>query len=216
MNKYDIKNIINKTKDITIFEAGCARGEDTIEFLMAFSDTENLNIFCMEPDSRNIPVFKSTINDPRVHFFEGVVGDVDGEVEFNISTKSFITGQELILSSSLRKPGKDIYKLWPSLFQNENNFSPTIVKSVRFDTFVKENNIDHIDWIHLDIQGAEDLFINGGLETLNTKVKYFYTEYNNEEVYQGNPNLDKIVSMLPNFSILHDFKTDVLLINNLI
>jgi FkbM family methyltransferase len=214
MNKYDIKNLINKTKDITIFEAGAGQGEDTIEFLTVFSDTENLSIFCMEPDSRNIPAFRATINDSRVHFFEGVVGDVDGEVEFNTSTKSFITGQELIFSSSLRKPGKDIYKMWPSLFQNEGNFSPTKVKSYRFDTFVKENNIDHIDWIHLDIQGAEDLFINGGLETLNTKVKYFYTEYNNEEVYKGNPNLDKIVSMLPNFSIMQDFITDVLLVNN--
>jgi FkbM family methyltransferase len=214
MNKYDIKKLINKTKNITIFEAGAAMGDDSAEFLSAFADTENFNLYCLEPDIRNIKVFKATINDPRVHFFEMVVGNTDGIVEFNISTKSFVTGEDILLSSSLRKPGKDIYRLWPSLFQNENNFSPTTVKSVRFDTFVKENNIDHIDWIHLDIQGCEDLFIEGGIETLNTKVKYFYTEYNNEEVYIGNPSLDKIASMLPNFSILHDFKTDVLFVNN--
>lgn len=142
------------------------------------------------------------------------MGDVDGYVTFYTSTKSFITGQELIYSSSLRLPGKDIYKMWPTLFQNEGNFSPTTVRSITLDTFARNNNIDFVDFLWVDIQGAEDLFINGGLETLNTKVKYFYTEYNNEEVYQGNPNLDKIVSMLPNFSILHDFKTDVLLVNN--
>lgn len=214
MNKYDIKAIINKTKDIILFEAGAGQGEDTIEFLSVFGDTENLNVFCLEPDTRNIPVFKSTITDPRVHFFEVAVGNIDGEVEFNTSTKSFKTGQELIYSSSLRKPGKDIYRLWPNLFQNENNFSPTKVKSYKLDTFVKENNIDHIDWIHLDIQGCEDLFIEGGINALNNKVKYFYTEYNKDEVYQGNPNLEKIQSLLPNFTLLQDFKTDALFVNN--
>jgi FkbM family methyltransferase len=214
MNKYDIKNLINKTKDITIFEVGCADGLDSIDFLNTFSDIEGFNLYAFEPDDRNLQVFKSTINDPRIHLFEGVVSDTNGDVTFYTSTKSFITGQELIYSSSLRMPGKDIYKMWPTLFQNEGNFSPTTVKSVTLNTFVRENNIDFVDFLWMDIQGAEDLFINGGLETLNTKVKYFYTEYNNEEVYVGNPNLDRIVSMLPNFSILHDFKTDVLLVNN--
>lgn len=214
MNKYDIKNLINKTKDIVIFEVGSADGTDSIDFLNTFSDIQNFNLYAFEPDDRNLRVFKSTIIDPRVHLFEGVMGDTDGYVTFYTSTKSFETGQELIYSSSLRKPGKDIYKMWPSLFQNENNFSPTTVKSITLNTFVKENNINFVDFLWVDIQGAEDLFINGGLEALNTKVKYFYTEYYNEEVYVDNPNLDKIVSMLPSFSILHDFKTDVLLVNN--
>ena len=214
MNKYNIKNLINKTKGITIFEVGAADGTDTTDFLNIFADAEDFNLYAFEPDDRNLQVFKSTINDQRVHLFEGVMGDTDGDVTFYTSTKSFITGQELIYSSSLRMPGKDIYKMWPTLFQNEGNFSPTTVKSVTLNTFVKDNNIDFINFIWLDCQGAEDIFINGGLETLNTKVKYFYTEYNNEEVYKGNPNLDKIVSMLPNFSIMQDFITDVLLVNN--
>jgi len=216
MNKNDIKNLINKDKNIIVLEIGSADGFDTQDFLNIFSDTKNFKIYCFEPDSRNLTAFKDYIHDDRVSLFEGVVGNEDGDVTFYTSTKSFITGQELIYSSSLRKPGKDIYKLWPTLFQNENNFSPIIVKSIKLDTFVKNNNIGKVDFIWMDVQGCEDLAILGGIETLNMKVKYFYTEYNNDEVYVGNPNMNKIMSMLPHFSLVQDFGTDVLLVNNLI
>jgi FkbM family methyltransferase len=36
------------------------------------------------------------------------------------------------------------------------------MNSIRLDTFVKNNNIGHIDFLWLDCQGAEDIVIEGG------------------------------------------------------
>jgi len=64
MNKQDIYNLINK-KNPTIFEIGCADGKDTIEFINTFGE---LNIFCFEPEPKNINLVKQRINYPNHEF----------------------------------------------------------------------------------------------------------------------------------------------------
>lgn len=70
-----------------------------------------------------------------------------------------------------------------------------------------------IDLIWADTQGAEDDLIAGGVEAL-AATRFFYTEYSNDEWYEGQPNLEKIADLLPNFNIVHRFSMDVLLKNN--
>lgn len=215
MNKQEIKELCNTTNPI-IFEIGSADGLDTLEFINVFNDS-NFKLYCFEPYDVNINEFKRNIDDKRVHLYEGVVGDKNGTVDFNISI-----GQN-IYSSSLKEPGDALFKTWSNLFPDKSSFIKSKVNSITLDAFVEENNIEKIDFIWMDCQGAEDLVIKGGKNSFVNKVKYLYTEYSDSEIYVGEPTLNDILKELPNFSIVFDFKNktgdlsggDVLLMNNL-
>jgi hypothetical protein len=63
------------------------------------------------------------------------------------------------------------------------------------------------------MQGAEGDLISGGRSTLG-HTRYLYTEYSDEEWYEGQPNLARLIDMLPNFSVLKRYPMDVLFKNN--
>jgi len=206
MNKNEIKRLLNK-ENPTILEIGCANGQDSRDFLNTFSD---IKIYCFEPEPKNIKIVKETINDQRHYLFEGVVSDIDGELEFN---RSRVDDPDVLsFSGSIKKP-KEHLNTWPSI-----KFDQVIkVPSVTLDTFCKNKKINFIDFIWADVQGAEENIIKGGKNTFMDKVKYFYTEYSNVEYYEGQANLEKILQLLGNnWSVVHNYGEDVLLKNNTI
>ena len=62
------------------------------------------------------------------------------------------------------------------------------------------------------MQGAEGDMIAGGQATL-ARTRYLYTEYSNEEIYEGEPTLEALLAMLPKFSVVKRYPSDVLLKN---
>jgi len=203
MNKNQIKNLINK-ENPTIFEIGAADGQDTLDFINTF---EYLNLFSFEPDPSNIKLIKEKINYNNFNLFEGVISDLDGEITFNRSRTD--NPNDLRYSGSI-KPPKEHLNEWNWIYFDEQ----IKVKTIKLDTFCEKNNINIIDFIWADVQGAEDLMIIGGKETFKNKVKFLYTEYANREFYENQPNLDKILSLLGNdWEVVHDFGSDVLLRN---
>ena len=203
MKKEEIKNLVNKPNP-TIFEIGCADGKDTIEFINVFGD---LKIYCFEPEPKNIELVKQTINYSNHFLFEGVVSNVNGKVVFNRSRTDNPT--DLSYSGSIKKP-KEHLNEWPFIkFDQEIE-----VGSITLDSFCEKENIDVIDFIWADVQGAEGDLIIGGKNTLDTKVKYFYTEYSNKEYYDGQLNLVRIKELLgDNWEIIVDYGSDVLFKN---
>lgn len=204
MNKLEIKNLINKENPI-IFEIGCADGGDTLEFINTFNDLE---IYCFEPEPKNIKLVKERINYPKHHLFEGVISDVSGQLTFNRSRTD--NPDDLSYSGSIKKP-KEHLNEWSFIKFDEQ----ITVESITLDKFCEDKNIELIDFIWADVQGAEENLILGGLNTLNAKVRYLYTEYSNKEYYENQPNLNKILSLLGNnWEVVKDYGSDVLLKNN--
>ena len=203
MKKEEIKNLVNKPNP-TIFEIGCADGKDTIEFINVFGD---LKIYCFEPEPKNIELVKQTINYSNHFLFEGVISNVNGKVVFNRSRTDNPT--DLSYSGSIKKP-KEHLNEWPFIkFDQEIE-----VESITLDSFCEKENIDVIDFIWADVQGAEGDLIIGGKNTLDTKVRYFYTEYSNKEYYDGQLNLARIKELLgDNWEIIADYGSDVLFKN---
>jgi FkbM family methyltransferase len=203
MNKLEIKNLVNKENPI-IFEIGCADGGDTLEFINTFNDLE---IYCFEPEPKNIKLVKERINYPKHHLFEGVISDINGELTFNRSRTD--NPDDLSYSGSIRKP-KEHLNEWSFIKFDEE----ITVKSITLDKFCEDKNIELIDFIWADVQGAEENLILGGLNTLNKKVRYFYTEYSNKEYYEGQLKLDSLLNLLgDNWELIRDFGSDVLLKN---
>jgi FkbM family methyltransferase len=211
----NIKNFIkeNLNNDSIFFEIGSHFGTDTKEFITI---TEKLH--CFEPDPRNIQIFKE-LNLP-IKLNEYAISDIDGLSKFYLSSgnvhesKYGPTDNELVnkndwsASSSLKEPKNHILKTpWVK-------FNKTInVKTKRLDTYCIENNIEKIDFIWMDVQGAE-LNIIKGFGDFKNKIHYIYTEYSDEELYENQATKIEIISALEsNWGIVFDFGGDILLKN---
>ena len=210
MNKSEIKNLINKTNPV-IFEIGCADGIDTKEFINTFGN--NMIMYCFEPDNRNAnvfvngghrpldPNFTQGITNKNIIFENKAIGNVNNIIKFNQSST--------IYSSSLKKPIEHLIE-YPYI-----KFDNTIeVECVTLDQYVEDKEIDLIDFIWADVQGAEDFLIEGGKNTFENKVRFFYTEYSKKLLYENSLDKEGILNLLgDNWEIIQDFNTDILLRN---
>lgn len=191
-----------------ILEIGSNGGPHTIQFLDLFLKSK---VYCFEPDRRAAARWRTRIDDPRAMLFECAVGSFDGEADFHVSSgqhprKPRIT--DFDQAGSLRAP-KTCLTRWPWL-----QFKGTTkIKVVTLDTWAREHNIDHIDLIWADVQGAEGDLLDGARETIS-KADYFYTEYSNSEWYDGQITLPEIVERLKdNFDMVARWKSDALFKN---
>ena len=196
LSKYEIRKFIEKFDSPIILQIGVGFPDDTLEFISVFDDLD-FQLWAFEPDPRNIDQFRKTINDPRVRLVDGAIGNIDGKIQFNVSPG------DTRLSGSLKEPGDDLYKIWPDIFK-DMEFPKIEVECMKLDTICKY--CDELSFVFADVQGAEDLMIEGGIDTFTNKVHYLYTEYSNSEIYQDEPNLDKILSMLPDYEIVQLYK----------
>jgi len=80
------------------------------------------------------------------------------------------------------------------------------------DTWSEQHNVAKADFVWADVQGAESDLVQGGARLMNAS-RYFYTEYSNDECYEGQISLSGILEMLPNFELVSRFEMDVLLRN---
>jgi FkbM family methyltransferase len=197
-----------------IVEIGANDGSHTLEFLKLFP---RARIFAFEPDQRAFTKLKANVVNRGVVLYNVAVGAKDGEAQFHVSSglppnspprlqEQYAQGWDQ--SGSLRAP-KTHATIWPWC-----KFEQTIVVPVkRLDSWSRENGVERIDFIWADVQGAEGDLIEGGHETL-AKTRFFYTEYSNDEWYEGQPNLNQLMTLLPNFSVLQRYSMDVLFKNN--
>ncbi len=205
-----IREYIGK-EDPTILEIGSNGGEHTLWFHEMFS---NPKIYCFEPDPRAIARFKKKVGRlPNINLFEIALCDQNGEVVFYQSSghkneenlKSMPDGWDL--SGSVRQP-KDHLIAYPWVkFDQKIN-----VKASTLDTWCQQHGIGDIDFIWMDVQGAEIDVFRGGVDTLN-KTRFIYTEYSNQELYKGQRNLIHLMKQLKHFSIITRYPNDILIRN---
>lgn len=206
MKKDLVKQLLQKDNPV-ILEIGIATGEDSLGFLHQFP---NVQLYCFEPDPRCIENHKSKVQDPRCKLYEVAISDVDGQAEFYQSSGHYDEsqkGKDWLQSSSLKTP-KNHLKVHPWC-QFENKI---IVQTQRLDTWAQENQIGDIDFIWADVQGAEENLIRGGLKTL-ARTQFFYTEYEDDELYEGQITLKQIEELLPDFKAIGYFGNNVLFQN---
>jgi 2-O-methyltransferase len=196
--------------DPVILDIGCNDGGHTLAFLRLF---KNSKVFAFEPDLRALENFRNNVKDERATLFDLAISDQDGTTEFYLSDGipspewKELRPAGWDLSGSIKKPKKAL-EIHPWC-----TFDKTIVvKTKRLDTWCQEQGVKAIDFIWADVQGAEENLIAGARETLS-RTRYFYTEYCNKELYEGEIGIKRILKMLPDFELLVRFPNDVLLAN---
>jgi FkbM family methyltransferase len=198
-----------KKPNPTILEIGCNDGTDTLALLRVMPEA---NIYCFEPDPRAIARFKASLraSGDKVRLFEIAVSNRNGQIDFHSSSGGdHPDGWDL--SGSIRRPKNHLSK-YPSV-----KFDKTIAVSTRrLDDLCTEIGLEEVDFIWMDVQGAEGDVISGAAKTLE-KTRFLYTEYSNCELYEGQPSLKTLLALLPSFGIVAQYRGsaygDVLLKN---
>jgi FkbM family methyltransferase len=179
----------------TFLELGAHQGPDTAWM----AGIPGVSIHAFEPDPRNHPAPRHNVT---VH--RAAIADRDGRGCLILSLQGW--SQEWTHSSSIKQPKNHLHR-YPVTFGDAVE-----VEFVALDTFYHQHGLDVIDFIWADIQGAEGEMILGGQRTL-AHTRYLYTEYSDDELYEGQVPLQEILEMLPDFHVLELWPDDVLLEN---
>ena len=216
LNKYkkkfqNLQQIIGKDAK-NILEIGGHYGEDTLRFYKYFP---NSKIYSFEPDPRNIKIFKKTCkNIENISLIEKAVSNVsDKELTFYQIYNQY---NENKLQDKYKYIGIDDYKnlklsgsgassLKKTNHKKLNIYNKVTVSSIRLDSWCKKENIGLIDFIWIDVQGAEKEVIEGAKNIL-PNVKYIQLEYG-ETSYEGGLSKKQTYDMMinNNFKLIMDY-----------
>lgn len=160
--------------DPTILEAGAYNGNDSLVLAQKWPKGKVLSF---EPNPHAYEQFRQkTQGQPNIFGFNLALSHFNGAALFNVCYGS--TGDNPIFegASSLlpASPWMEIHYQGPKIQ----------VPCVKLDTWAKENRIEQIDFMWLDLEGMELQVLQSSPETLS-KVKVIYTETNFMEFRVG-------------------------------
>jgi 2-O-methyltransferase len=205
----EIRQLVGKD-DPVIVEVGANCGQTTVELLKAMPGA---TIFAFEPEPRAIAKFRAVIANPNVHLYECAVGAVSGTISFHQSSGAeylpeYSEGWDQ--SGSIRRPNSHL-KVWPWV-----KFEKQItVPITTLDAWSEQHRISEADFIWADVQGAESDLVEGAAQFLKSS-RYFYTEYSNDEWYEGQITLAELLKKLPDFDLVRRYAMDALFRNRAI
>ena len=207
-----IKLALKDTKRPIFVEVGAARGEDTERIAKTIFDNHpgpSFEYYVFEPDPRNIESIKNSPVRHLVHLFQSAVGEANRRASFHQSGgKNPAFGYEHTLSGSLKAPRDHLAAHPWCKFEKQ-----TEVRVITLDSFFKAYSVPHIDFIWCDVQGAEDLVLQGAQEALQY-TRFFYTEYYDNQMYEGQINARQIFDRLPGkWRVVEQWPNDILFEN---
>ena len=206
----EYERFFENTFNPVILDIGTNDGLDAVNFSKKFP---NATIHCFEPDPRAINRFMElSAMYANLTLHQIAIGSVNGTVPFYQSdgfppdkASRDLRPQGWDLSGSIRKPTGHIdANPWCT-------FEKTIdVRSMTLDSWLLEHpSIKTIEFMRLDTQGAEgDIFKNCPLAL--SRTNYIFTEFSNDEWFDGQVSLAELDRILENFEIMQVFDNDVL------
>lgn len=219
LNATQIRKLV-ATDSPTILEIGCNDGTDTLRFLEAMPGAR---IYCFEPDPRAIARFRETVNDNRVVLTTLALGDHTGFAKFHGSSgippeksrnapsaSHYCALPEWDLSGSISKPTGHLQRSSWVTFPEDRTIEVGI--TTLDDWLLYHTDITKIDFVWMDVQGAEHKVIQGAFEGLSI-IRYLYTEYCDKPLYEGQVPLAEIQKMLPTYKLLGIYGENALLRN---
>lgn len=154
------------------------------------------------------------VQSKRAKLHELAIAGRDGTAEFHASDGLPDPGlaetypQGWHQSGSIRRPTRQHLEQVPWC-RFERTFP---VATRRLDGWCEAEGVGSIDLAWADVQGAEGDLIEGGRRAL-ARTRYFYTEYGERALYEGQISLAKLLTLLPDFEVVHRYRWDVLLRN---
>ena len=179
-----LSKLLKKEKKITIIDAGASIGKTTEKLSKIFPLA---SIHALEPYTPFFNQLQSTVNKNKNIITKKLALTYENSSRTLNINKS--AGTNSLLDSS--NEGKEIYG-------NQLETIETIkVKCKKLDDYLKEERIDDVDLIKLDLQGSELDAIRGGFESFKKgKIKYVLCEILFQRHYDSQPSADQIFNEL--------------------
>lgn len=166
----------------TIFDIGANKGETFLD-----AARQGHNVFAFEPTPELADFIRSWLakeNLSNYKFYELAISDIEGIQKLNIS------GLWGWGCTSLHEFTDNIHSLWPG--REDFRVTHTAeVEVIRLDTFIKQNKIEEIDYLHVDTQGNDynvlvslgDQYhiVKEGVIEVPNRVKLYKTKYSKED-----------------------------------
>jgi FkbM family methyltransferase len=207
----ELLHYLSDINDLVIFDVGACEGEETIKYSRLFP---NSKIYSFEPIPGNYKKAVQNLseyNTTNASLYEIALSNSTGEADIFVSeghpdylqkTSEWDYGNK---SSSLL-PAQELTNYYKWL-----NLSNTIkIKTLTLHDFCTINEIKKIDFMHMDVQGAELMVLEGAKDFLD-KIKMIWLEVEMVELYKGQPLKNSVVQFLNNnnFEIIKDTCTTV-------
>jgi FkbM family methyltransferase len=180
---YNFTNDINEPK--LILDCGANIGIASIYFARRYS---NAKIIAFEPDEKNLKIFEANVSDNNLKN----VSIIKKAIWINNDGVAFDSGNDL-----------------RSKIDNSNNKTAVLTKTQRLQEILQ--NEDSIDFLKLDIEGAEMLVIEDCKDEIY-KIKKMFIEYHSDP--KTPQELHKILQILTNANFRYYINEDCSLTNN--
>lgn len=178
-NTFVSQKFKNKNDVKVIFDIGACHALESVEFAKRFKDAR---IFTFEANPVSYEVcLKNTQDYPSITVINQAVNDFDGKCKFYPMDKD----KTITTWEDGNQGASSLYKSNGSYDHIEKYVQYEIeVPCTRLDTFCEKNNIDQVDIIWMDLQGAELKALKSLGEMLQT-VQIIHTELEMNPMYEG-------------------------------
>ena len=208
-------------KSPIILDIGAYNGEDSKIYFDSFDDAR---VYAFEADPNVCEIFKKDCSDyienQNFTLVEKAISNIDGTIVW----------YGCVIDKELDKYPKEVPDYYGNFGPSGTSKRPTghlnqykhitfpeqvNVESIKLDTWVEEMKIDRIDFIHCDVNGAEEEFFEGAKRTLNEKTKFIWIEELHDSGLWEDSEMKKNISEhLYNFDTVERHGCNVLWENN--
>jgi FkbM family methyltransferase len=181
----EVRRLFRASETLVICDIGACEGEDSIRFARLFP---RARVFAFEPLPANQTLIRANFTRYGVTNAELVpvaLSDRAGEASFHVSSgrpSNLFAGENWNYgnkSSSLLPPAST------SPMHGWIEFKETVkVRTMTLDAFCAERGLDRIDFIQMDVQGAEQMVLNGA-RTMLPRTTAIWLEVSDQELYKG-------------------------------
>lgn len=183
-----LKKFFDAGESLIMFDIGACEGEESIRYARLFPSAI---IYSFEPLQNNYQLARANFHKfgkEAAHLFNIALGDANGTSNFFVSSgqpdhaaasSEWNYGNK---SGSILPPGEmttNTYQ-WLKFEEGEK------VTVRRLEDFCKEQGVAHINYVHMDVQGAE-LKVLDGAGRLLSGIDLVWMEVSNKEFYKGQP-----------------------------
>ena len=187
----ELKILFRQNAPLIIFEIGACEGEDSIKYSRLFP---NSKIFSFEPLPENIKLIHNNFlryGIKNASCYNKALSSKNGTAEFYVSSGR----PEGAIESDWDYGNKSSSLLPPANHMKMVNFiqfnRKIEIETITLKSFCEANTISAIDFIHMDVQGAEMLVLEGAGDFLSS-IKAIWLEVSKIDFYKNQPLVDDI------------------------